>query len=210
MFKDDVKILHMETSSVCNAACPMCPREYDIRFDKKKDPTSLSLAQVKDLFSIKFIQNLELMFMCGNYGDPAAAPECIDIFNYFRKVNPTMKLGIHSNGGLRSETWWKELGNVLSRDGDYCVFSIDGLADTNHIYRINTDFNKIMSNAKSFIDAGGKARWEYLVFAHNQHQVEEAKQLAKELGFERFNEKVSRRFNLNIGNFKPPMEIKND
>lgn len=194
----------METSSVCNAACPMCPRETDQRFDKKSDPTSLSLAQVKDLFNIEFIKNLELMFMCGNYGDPAAAPECIDIFKYFREVNPSVRLGIHSNGSLRNEKWWSELGTVLNQEGDYCIFSVDGLKDTNHIYRVNTDFDKIMQNAKSFISAGGRARWEYLVFEHNQHQIEEAKQLATDLGFERFHEKVSRRFKLNISHMQPP------
>ena len=43
---------------------------------------------------------------------------------------------------------------------------------------------------KSFINAGGSIPWEYLVFKHNQHQVEDAKKLAKELGFQEFYEKA--------------------
>ena len=39
---------------------------------------------------------------------------------------------------------------------------------------------------KSFIGAGGAAQWEYLVFKHNQHQVDDAKKLAIELGFKGF------------------------
>jgi MoaA/NifB/PqqE/SkfB family radical SAM enzyme len=202
--RKNVKRLHMETSSVCNAACPMCAREVDPNFNKDTDAVSLSLDKAKELFDIEFIQKLESMYMCGNYGDPAAAPDCIKIFAYFREINPRMSLGIHSNGSLRDNLWWGQLGSTLSHDSDYCFFSIDGLKDTNHIYRINTDFEKIIKNAKSFIDAGGKAHWEYLVFEHNEHQVDEARKLSEELGFVSFREKVSRRFFMNVPFLKAP------
>lgn len=202
--RNNVKQLHMETSSVCNAACPMCAREVDPSFNKETDAVSLSLEKVKTLFDVKFVQNLDSMYMCGNYGDPAAAPDCIEIFRYFREVNPNIVLGIHSNGSLRNTKWWSELGSVLSHDNDYCYFSVDGLKDTNHIYRVNTDFDKILENAIAFIEAGGKAHWEYLVFEHNEHQVDEARKLAESLGFVSFREKVSRRFYMNIPFLKPP------
>jgi sulfatase maturation enzyme AslB (radical SAM superfamily) len=142
--------------------------------------------------------------MCGNYGDPAAAPECLEIFEYFRSINPDITLGIHSNGSLRNTSWWSQLGKILSRSGDYGFFSVDGLSDTNHIYRVNTNFAKILENAEAFISAGGQAHWEYLVFEHNEHQVEEARQLASSMGFVNFREKVSRRFFLNIPHINPP------
>ena len=44
-------------------------------------------------------------------------------------------------------------------------------------------FNKVIENAKSYIDAGGRAQWNFIVFKHNEHQVEEAKELSKQLGF---------------------------
>ena len=207
MFKNfKPKILHLETSSVCNAACPMCPREIDPGFNKDTDAVSLSLSQIKNLFDDDFIGELDSMFMCGNYGDPASAPECLDIFRYFKQVNPNIVLGMHSNASLRNKKWWSELGSILNGDLDYCFFSIDGLKDTNHIYRVNTNFDTIIENAKSFIGAGGRAYWEYLVFEHNEHQVEEARQLASELGFIDFREKVSMRFAYmpNITHIKPP------
>ena len=200
--RNGVKQLHMETSSVCNAACPMCPRELDPAFNKKG--VSLSIEKVKTLFSEEFISNLDSMFMCGTYGDPAAAPDTIDIFKYFRDVNPTIVLGMHSNASLRSAKWWFDLGGILSNKADYCYFGIDGLADTNHIYRVNTDFKKIMKNAASFIKAGGQAHWEFLVFQHNEHQVEEARKLSKDMGFVKFSEKISRRVTIPIIKEKVP------
>jgi len=74
------------------------------------------------------------------------------------------------------------------------VFGIDGLEDTNHIYRRGTVFSVVIKNAKAFIQAGGRAQWDFIVFKHNEHQVEKARKLSKELGFETFQIKRTSRF----------------
>ena len=47
---------------------------------------------------------------------------------------------------------------------------------------------------RAFIDAGGRARWDYIIFGHNEHQVAEAEALAAEWGCEKFQKKKSGRF----------------
>ena len=47
---------------------------------------------------------------------------------------------------------------------------------------------------RAFIAAGGRARWDYLIFEHNQHQVEEAEALATAWGCEKFMKKKTGRF----------------
>ena len=47
---------------------------------------------------------------------------------------------------------------------------------------------------RAFIAAGGRARWDYIIFGHNEHQVEQAEQLAMEWGVEKFQKKKSGRF----------------
>lgn len=189
----DIKILHIESTDACNAACPQCTRETDITFNKN-DLHHLTVSQIKKIISNDDIKNLNKMFMCGNYGDPAAGKHTLEIFKHFRTVNPTITMGMNTNGGLRNNNWWAELGKILNKEKDYVVFSIDGLADTNHIYRINVDYEKVINNARTFIGAGGKAHWEMLVFEHNQHQVNLAEETARKLGFSWFRAKVSRRF----------------
>ena len=66
------------------------------------------------------------------------------------------------------------------------MFGIDGLEDTNDIYRINVPYNKVMENARAFIDAGGQAHWRMIKFKHNQHQFDQAKKLSKDYGFKSF------------------------
>ena len=103
-------------------------------------------------------------------------------------------VGLNSNGGLKTKDWWKRLGEVLQGELDYCVFSIDGLEDTNHIYRRNVNWNKVMENTMSFIGTGARAHWDMLVFEHNKHQVEESKEIAKEMGFSWFRTKETDRW----------------
>jgi len=73
------------------------------------------------------------------------------------------------------------------------TFAIDGLADTNHTYRINSEWQKIIANASAYIKAGGAATWKFIVFRHNEHQVEPARALSEFLGFQDFITHVSDR-----------------
>ena len=185
---DNVKVLHLEPTSKCNAACPQCARWLDDGFtlNPKLTITDLKLHTIQEKLPIELVRQLDKMFMCGTYGDPAAHRDPISIYEWFREVNPQITLGMNTNGGLRNAQFWNKLGKILSNELDYCVFSIDGLDDTNHIYRRNVNYNRVILNAREFIAAGGRAHWDMLVFKHNEHQVDKCMQLARELGFVAF------------------------
>lgn len=194
----DIRTVHLEVTDSCNAACPMCARNINGGEDNPQLPnTELYINDIKKIFKPSFIQQLDRIYMCGNYGDPIAAKDTLQIFEYFRTNNKNVMLSLHTNGSAKKPEWWADLAKVLGRKG-YVVFSIDGLEDTNHLYRQNTIWSKIMENAAAFIQAGGRARWDYIVFAHNEHQVEQAEELSKIMGFERFQFKKSARFFSNI------------
>lgn len=188
----EIKVLHLESTDVCQLACPACARETDPKFNKAQK-NHLTVDQIKKHFSIEQIEQLDKMFMCGNYGDPAAGRHTLEIFRWFRSINPDIVLGMNTNGALQNTEWWQELATILNQPQDYVVFSIDGLEDTNHIYRVGCNWSKLMFNAQAFIDAGGSAHWDMLVYGHNQHQVDSAEQLARDMGFTWFRAKVSKR-----------------
>jgi hypothetical protein len=100
---------------------------------------------------------------------------------------------MNTNAGAKDETWWRELAQVFGRMGAV-IFSVDGLSDTNHLYRQGVVWDNVERNMRAFIDAGGRARWDFLIFEHNQHQVEQAKALADKWGCERFIPKKTGRF----------------
>jgi len=188
----NIKVLHLEPTDVCQAACALCARETDVNF-RKDQQHHLDMHKILQVFDADQIAVLEKMFMCGNYGDPAAGKHTLDIYQEFRKLSPNIVLGMNTNGGLQSTLWWHELGRIFKQPQDYVVFSIDGLEDTNQVYRKNVNWTRLMANAEAYIAAGGAAHWDMLVYRHNQHQVDACEQLARDMGFSWFRAKVSKR-----------------
>ena len=203
--KQTTEVLHLEPTTVCNASCPQCAREDVDYYIDALHRSELTLAQVQSMFDTEFVSNLKKLMMCGNFGEPAASNHTVEIFHWARNINPTLTLGMNTNGGLRASRWWHELGVLFNQPQDYVVFSIDGLEDTNHVYRQGVNWEILMRNVSAFIEAGGSAHWDMLVYEHNEHQVDQCEQLARELGFKWFRAKVSNRFNWRPIDFlKPP------
>lgn len=190
---EEILELHLEMTTRCNAACPMCARNVMGGRDNPNLPEAeLSIADVRAIFPREFIQRLKLMYMCGNYGDPMVAHDTLEVFAYFRDANPGIRLGMFSNGSGRDAGWWRRLASVAN----YCQFGIDGLEDTNHLHRRRTRWASIMRNAAAFIEGGGEAEWEFIVFRHNEHQIDEARELSRSMGFKRFCTRHTNRFSL--------------
>ena len=188
---DQLKSIHLEVTSKCQARCPMCPRRINggmlnpmITLDE------ISLDKFKSWFDVDFVKQLNDFNLCGNLGDPIIAEDTLEIFQYLRETNPNITLIMHTNGSARNVYWWKELAKCNVR----VTFGIDGLEDTHKLYRVSTDWHKIINNAFSFINAGGEAEWHMLVFKHNEHQIDECRNMSEQLGFRKFTTKHTSRF----------------
>ena len=191
---DEITTVHLEVTERCNASCPQCARNINGgEVNPQLHDAELSLADVKNILEPEFIKQLKRLYMCGNYGDPISAKDTLEIFEYIRSHNAKMQLSFHTNASAKTPEWWNKLPAAMGKN-HYVVFSLDGLEDTNHLYRQGTVWSKIIANAQAFIAAGGRARWDFIVFGHNEHQVEEARALAGSMGFEKFNIKKSNRF----------------
>lgn len=195
MYKyENIKTIHLEITQNCQASCPMCARNQNgASINPHINLDELTLEDCKQIFLVDFIKQLNVMFMCGNLGDPIISRDALEVFKYFREHNSTMWLSMNTNGGARDVEWWTELAKTFNNNG-MVIFSVDGLEDTNHLYRQNVNWNIVLRNMEAFISAGGIARWDFLVFDHNQHQVEEAELLSKKMGFKSFTAKKSARF----------------
>ena len=199
----NVNVLHLELTSRCNALCPMCGRTTGMDgaveggevILKKRDDVELLDTDPKLLANMieemkPFIPNH--VFINGNFGDPIMYPHLLEVVKMYKDAG-VPQVTLSTNGSVHKPEWWIELASIM-RKPDKVIFAVDGLEDTNHLYRVNTNFNKIMENAQAFIDAGGLARWDFIAFAHNEHQIEEAKELANKMGFVKFRYKKSNRY----------------
>jgi len=186
--------VHLEITTRCQASCPMCSRNYHGSLDNP----NLKLADwtfndFQKIFNDELIAQLSGVYFCGNFGDPIINKDLQKMCSYLSDKKDNISVRIHTNGSAQSADWWRKLPSCLPKD-HVVIFGIDGLEDTHSIYRIGTDFNQILKNAKIFIESGGIAEWVFIKFKHNEHQVEEAKKLADAIGFQRFSVKNSSRF----------------
>lgn len=156
--------------------------------------SELSLRDISHMFTDKTAMGLKEIVICGSYGEPVMAKEFLEIVEFFIRKSPDARIIVDTNGSVRHPEWWKKLGQLLAPRDHFISFGLDGLADTHAIYRRGTSFEKILENAKAFIGAGGKARWIFLVFKHNEHQVESARKLSIEMEFDSFVAKKTGRF----------------
>lgn len=193
---DQVHSIHFELSSRCNARCPMCARTVH---GGKANPNlylaDLSLEDVQKILPPRDLAQIKSFLLCGSYGDPMMAPDIFEITSYLLyEGSDQKKIWIDSNGAIRNSQWWYNYGKLLARSRGAVSFGVDGLEDTHSIYRRGVEFKKVMENAKAFIAGGGRARWNFIVFRHNEHQVEKARKLASQMGFESFRIKKTGRF----------------
>ena len=188
---NDIRTIHLEPTSKCQASCPMCARNMQGGVDNPfMELAEITIDDFKSWFSTDFIKQLERIYMCGNLGDPMIAKDTVEIFDYCRTTNPNINLSMNTNGGARNTEFWKRLAELKVA----VRFGIDGLEDTNHLYRKGVNYNNVINNAKTFIDNGGYAVWDMLIFEHNQHQVETCRELSQSMGFKEFNSKNTSRF----------------
>ena len=137
----DIRDVHLEITSKCQARCPMCPRRINGGLlNPLMSLNEIDLDTFKKWFTVDFIKQLDSLFMCGNLGDPIIAQDCAEIYCYLREINPTIRLSMHTNGSARSRRFWEQLAELKVK----VTFGIDGLEDTHSLYRIDTQFDKII------------------------------------------------------------------
>tara|TARA_B100002019_G_C21259557_1_gene595899 strand:+ start:1371 stop:2465 length:1095 start_codon:yes stop_codon:yes gene_type:complete len=197
----DVKKLQVEITNYCQARCPECAREkiftsgidnstpYVFEINNKY----VTLEQFKGWVQNDEWSSLQLIDICGNYDEPCTNPELIDIVEWIlqsKLFDQNLQVNIATNGGIRDTKFWTELGYITEKYRNKkggprlrVVWGIDGLEDTNHLYRRNVKWDKLQENFRAYIRANGNAYWQFIYFKHNEHQDEQVKERSIKEGF---------------------------
>jgi molybdenum cofactor biosynthesis enzyme MoaA len=182
---NDVKTIELEITSECNAACPGCARTLNRDI---LEVTSFSFNDLKRILPNQTYIKDKNIKLCGVLGDPMIHPEVLEMTEYL--LEHGAKVTISTNVGVATAKVWQELGKLSFQYKHNFVMQacIDGYKETNHIYRVNTKWNVIERNLNAFSEYCYKGdntlnRWVYIVFDHNEHELEVAKQHAHEIGF---------------------------
>ncbi len=192
MLYKEIDTIEFDLNTVCNSYCPPCHR-YTVQDGELfhnpyvKLGVNLELDVIERVFENSRITNDCFVDLVGLVGEPIAHPKFMEIVDIIYKHRPNAAINLHTNGGLRTEKMFYDLGQKFNKHS-WIKFSLDGLEDTNGIYRIGVDYNKVVANMRAFIDGGGRAIWKFVTFKWNEHQVEQAEALSKEYGCYKFQQ----------------------
>lgn len=183
--------IHVELTSRCTLGCLRCPRTLEKHRYVVDD---LPLEYVKSIAENTVYPEV---LLCGGLGDPIYHRQFHQALDLFIKNGK--KIRITTAGSHRPAEWWRETAAMLATSpGAVVQFSIDGLEDTNPLYRINSKWSSIMDAVKACQDAGVRTIWKFIVFKHNQHQIEEAREMATAMGM-KFEPSLSGRWGEKFG-----------
>jgi len=174
--------VRIEASSLCQLKCPLCP---NTKGDTKKviGHGYLKFSNFKKFVDEnRWIKNIEL----SNWGEIFLNPELKDIikYGYVKKVNLTAFNGVNLNTASEDV-----LEDLVKYKFKLISVSIDGCSNgTYSIYRKGGDFNRVISNVEKinyYKRRHGSAFpylvWQFVIFGHNEHEINEARRRAGEL-----------------------------
>lgn len=184
--------LEVELSTRCTIGCVACPRHRDWDNRQIWNAGFINLDTIKAILRNTDYKKYNFV---GAYGDAIYHPNFIEIIKY--AMNLGKSFFVETNGAHRNEEFWDSVAALPWERGKHIWhFSIDGLEDTNHIYRQNSKWSTIMYAVKSLHTAKNRPylSWKYIVFPYNAHQIDEAEKFSKEIGFNEFRPVKSLRY----------------
>ncbi len=193
-------IIELELSSLCNAKCSDCMRTRLDNANKFYEKKNITLKELEDWFYDLDLENTKIK-LCGVLGDPMINPELDEILFYLLYEKKTKNIEMSTNGGTRTENFWKELGTLSKNSNERFIihWSIDGA--TRNDYRENVNLDRVWNNIRAYHSTGGNSIWQYIIFDYNEDEVDIAREMAKDNGM-KFGTRKSWRNNSDFAKVK--------
>lgn len=175
-------ILFLEPLYYCNLACPLCDREV-FKAARKDDAGKLSL----ELYDRILSEVGDFLFQCQIFGQG----EPLMNWKLTRQIiDRTRERNIFTLMSTNCTLITAEIADGLATSGlDHLVCAIDGVTQESYeTYRVGGKLEDAMSGMRMVVESRRRHRsklqieWQFLVHAHNEHEIPAARTMATELG----------------------------
>ncbi|NDJ84292.1 MAG: radical SAM protein [Chloroflexi bacterium] len=174
-------VAYIEPTLFCNLRCPACPTGLRLNL---RSPVRLDW----DLFTAAIDEIGEYIFelYMYNWGEPLLHPETPAMIRYAKQQHMQVTLSTNFSVALSDDY----LAALIDSGLDRIVISLDGVsAATYGHYRRQGDHGRVRENMSRLRAARDHKRrdkpeivWQFLVFAHNEHEISTAKACYREWG----------------------------
>ena len=169
--------ISIEPTTSCNLRCPQCPSGLR-SFSRPTGMLSLPVFQQAINELHRTTGYVTLYFQ----GEPYLNTQFLDMVSYANRhrMYTATSTNAHYLTPANAE---KTVASGLDR----LIISIDGTTqDTYGKYRIGGNIEKVLEGTKNLVEAKRRLKastphiiWQFIVFGHNEHQLDEVKRLAK-------------------------------
>ena len=177
-------IIIVDPLNVCNLRCPLCPTGTD-DLGRKGQKMSWEVFQktIDEMAPYAYEVNLH------NWGESLLHPNIFEMIAYVASKN--IATNMSTNFNLVTD---KKIDQLINSGLEYLILSIDGISsETYDKYRVRGNLDKVLANVKKLIQRRRELHsstpyleWQFIVFKHNAHEVEAARELAMSMGVDRF------------------------
>ena len=197
--------LNFEPTTSCNLRCPECPS--GLRSFSR--PTGM----LEQKFFQKTIDEVcdKLIYLTFYFqGEPYLNPSFLDMAKYASQKNIFTFTSTNAHY-LNDENARRTVESCL----DKLIISIDGTTqEVYEQYRVGGNINKVIEGTKNILKWKKQLKsktpyivFQFLVVKPNEHQIEDAKRLTKELGVDEIKFKTAQVYNYENGNELIPDNI---
>jgi radical SAM protein with 4Fe4S-binding SPASM domain len=181
--------LTIDPFSACNLKCPLCPTGNG-RITIKKGKLQLDMFRhIVDEMGA-YLYSIDMF----NWGEPLLNKDVYEMIAYAHKRH--IITSVSSNFHYFDEAAAEQM---INSGLDYLILSIDGATqETYEKYRVGGDLATVLQNVRTLTETrrrlGRKTPyifWQYLVFRHNEWEIEQARQIAMELGVDEFQTELA-------------------
>jgi MoaA/NifB/PqqE/SkfB family radical SAM enzyme len=195
MWKFPLDIM-LDVTTRCNAGCPQCHRTDPMGLNKASwlPDINWTLEEFKQALPEKLCKHIYNFDFCGTWGDCLTNKDILPMVKYIRKNAPESSICINTNGSLRNEEFWWDLG-VAGGKKLQVVFCVEGTTQEMHEnYRQFTFLDKIFDNMDTLSNTPAIMRTQTLVWKHNEKHLPEIEKLCMEHGSVRHHFVATDRF----------------
>jgi len=174
-------ILGIEPGNICNLKCPLCPTGAG-SYEAEKGFMQFDF--FKKIFDQ--LKNSLITVNLYNWGEPLLNRDLFRIIRYIKDYKKGIAVVTSTNLNINDRSALIEL---LQSGIDEIIVSCDGASKkTYDKYRVGGDFDLVMQNLeflaeqKRKLGSNADIVWNFLVFKHNEHEVDTARSMADKLG----------------------------
>ncbi len=177
--------LVVDVTNACNLRCPHCPTGKQVQGRPKGFIDEQRFEQILDQLG-----GQALIIDLFNWGEPLLHRDLFRMIAMAEQRRICTRVHTNLNFPLSDE----QLGQLIDSGLTYLSASLDGAdQETYETYRRSGSLETALETAGRILrlrKERGRRKpyltWQFLVFPHNRHQVETARTLAAEIGFDRF------------------------